>query len=256
MPSTIAERWGTLRALRYAGILAFDTTATVCGLYGALALRLSGEVPAIFATEARAAAPLLVLIRLATVLAARLHRWSFRMSGHLEAARLGATMFAGSLVFALGCRSLPGSVYVLEFFLTTSLMAALRYGPRLLGGWHAEWLRRGSAGTLRTVIVGAGSTGDLLARDLLRSQDSKYLKVSTVLLAIPALPPERIRGILDICSASKASFKIIPASYAYLDKRISAAMLQDLSPDDLLARKPVAFDHEEIQGLVQGRRPW
>jgi FlaA1/EpsC-like NDP-sugar epimerase len=289
MPSTNAERWGSLRALRYAGILAFDTTATVCGLYGALALRLSGEVPAIFATEARAAAPLLVLIRLATVLAARLHRWSFRMSGHLEAARLGATMFAGSLVFALGCRSLPGSVYVLEFFLTTSLMAALRYGPRLLGGWHAEWLRRGSAGTLRTVIVGAGSTGDLLARDLLRSQDSKYLvlgfvdedpgklgmrvsgkpvlgsvsdlphlieqlKVSTVLLAIPALPPERIRGILDICSASKASFKIIPASYAYLDKRISAAMLQDLSPDDLLARKPVAFDHEEIQGLVQGRR--
>jgi FlaA1/EpsC-like NDP-sugar epimerase len=258
-------------------------------LYAALLLRLGGEVTASFAAEARTALPLLVLIRLAAVLAARLHRWSFRMSGHLEAARLAAAMFAGSVAFALGCSSLPGSVYVLEFFITTSLMAALRFAPRFLEGWYVERQRLGSVGVLRTVIVGAGGTGDFLARDLLRSEGSKYLvlgfvdddpgklgmrlggkpvlgkvcdlpkliaklEISVVLLAIPRLASERIREILDICASSKASFKIIPASYTYLDKRILAATLHDLSPDDLLPRNPVAFDYEEIRGLVQGRR--
>jgi FlaA1/EpsC-like NDP-sugar epimerase len=289
MLSNVAERWVPLRALRCAIILGYDTIATVCGLYGALLLRLTGEVPASFAAEARAAVPLLVLIRLATVLAAGLHRWSFRMSGHLEAARVAASMFAASVVFALGYRGLPRSVYVLEFFLTTSLMAAFRFAPRFLEGWSVEWQRRGSVGTLRTVIVGAGSTGDLLARDLLWSEDSKHIvlgfvdddprklgtrvsgkpvlgkvsdlprfiaqfQISIVLLAIPRLASERIREILDLCASSKASFKIIPGSYAYIDKRMSAAMLHDLSPDDLLRRDPVAFDYEEIRDRVQGRR--
>jgi FlaA1/EpsC-like NDP-sugar epimerase len=289
MLSTAAKRWVSPPALRYGAIVGYDAIATLCGLYGALLLRLNGEVTAPYAEEARMAVPLLVLIRISTVLAARLHRWSFHMSGLSEAARLVSAMFAASVVFAIGCHHLPRSVYVLEFFLTTSLMAGFRYAPRFLEGWHAEWQKRGSVGMLRTIIVGAGSTGDLLARDLLRSQDSKYLvlgfvdedpgklgmrvsgkpvlgnlsdlpflieklKVSMVLLAIPRLPSERIRGILDVCSSCKASFKTIPASYAYLDERISAAMLHDLSPDDLLPRNQVAFDYEEIRGLVQGRR--
>jgi FlaA1/EpsC-like NDP-sugar epimerase len=38
-----------------------------------------------------------------------------------------------------------------------------------------------------------------------------------------------------------------------MDKRISAAMLHDLSADDLLPREPVSFDYAEIRELVEGR---
>jgi FlaA1/EpsC-like NDP-sugar epimerase len=289
MESTVTTRWGSAAALRYAIFLTYDAIAALCGLYGALLVRLSGEVPSGFASGARGAIPLLVGIKLATVYAARLHCWSFRMSGLSEAVRLVFAMMAASLAFALAWSGLPRSVYVLEFFFTTSLMAGFRFAPRFVEGWYAEWQRRGSPGAVKAIIVGASGAGDLLARDLLRSEDGKYLvvgfvdddpaklgmhvsgkpvlgnvrdlarlieqhQVSTVLLAVPDLPAERIREILAICSSSKASFKTIPASYAFLDERISAAMLHDLSPDDLLPRPPVAFDDEEIQSLVHGRR--
>jgi FlaA1/EpsC-like NDP-sugar epimerase len=283
------HRWNSIPALRYVLIVLLDAIATACGLYAAFLLRLVGEAPASLVADAWRALPFLLVVRLCTVMAARLHRWSFRMAGLSEGARLVFAMLAASIVFSIVSGRVPRSVYVLEFFITTSLMAAYRYSPRLLEGWYAEWQKRGDAGTSRTIIVGAGSAGDLLARDLLRSPDSKYLvvgfvdddpaklgmhvsgkpvlgkvsdlprlieqhRVTTVLLAIQRLPSERIRAILDLCSSSRASFKAIPASFARLDERISAAMLHDLSPDDLLPRDPVAFDYQEIRGLVQGRR--
>ncbi len=282
-------RRGGSPAVRYAIILGYDAFATLCGLYGALLFRLSGKVPLEFAREAKVAAPALVAIRLVTASVARLHRWSFRGSGLSEAVRLAFGMLGASIVFAVAFRGLPRTVYPLEFFFTLSLMAAFRFAPRFMEGWFADRQRRGSGTMLRTIIFGAGDAGDLLARDLLRSPDSRYFvvgfvdddpaklgmrvsgkpvlgdahalprliaqhRVSTVLLAIPTLPATRVREILAMCASCKASFKIIPASYAFLDERISAALLHDLSPDDLLSRDPIAFDDEEIRGLVQGRR--
>jgi hypothetical protein len=130
MSNSVAEHRAPLPGLRFAVVLGFDAIATLCGLYGALLLVMSGELPAQLAREARAAVPLLVLIRLATVMAGRLHRWSFHGSGISDAARLTLSLLAGSFVFALACRTLPWSVYVLEFLLTTSLMAAFRFAPR------------------------------------------------------------------------------------------------------------------------------
>jgi len=289
-------RWASLPVPRYVTIFGYDTFATLCGLQGALLLRFSGEIPPHYASLAWVAAPLLVFLRIATVFGSGLHRWSFRISGISEAVRLVGAMFVASVAFVLTLESvngsgggLPRSVYALEFFFTLSMMAALRFGPRIVESWYADRLRQSRAATLRTLIVGAGTTGDLLARDLLRSEDTRYLvvgfvddspnklgmrvggksvlgavsdlprlierlRVSTVLLAVPHMPAERVRAILKLCAGSKASFKTVPASYAYLDQRLSAAMLHDLSPDDLLIRDPIAFDYEEIRRLVQGRR--
>ena len=289
-----AARWASLPMARDITILAFDAMATLCGLYGALLLRLGGELPPEYVHGARVAVPLLVFIRLSAVVVSRVHRWSFHMSGLSEAARLAGAMLVASVVFVLAFdlvlpHGLPRTVYALEFFFTLSLMAALRFAPRIIENWYGDWRRRTRSATLRTIIVGSGRTGDLLARDLAGSEDGKYLvvgfvddeagglgvhvsgkpvlgpiddlpklierfRISTVLLAIPDLPAERVRSILRLCASSKASFKTIPASYAYLDQRISAAMLHDLSPDDLLGRDPSRLRRPGDPRLVHGRR--
>ncbi|HSN92395.1 MAG TPA: polysaccharide biosynthesis protein, partial [Anaeromyxobacteraceae bacterium] len=78
--------------------------------------------------------------------------------------------------------------------------------------------------------------------------------VSTVLLADPGQSASRIRQILDLCARSKVRFKIIPASFTHVDRRLSVAMLDDVSPEDLLPRETVAFDEASVAGLVRGRR--
>ena len=68
------------------------------------------------------------------------------------------------------------------------------------------------------------------------------------------MPAERIREIVSLCATSRVRFKIAPASWAHLEQRLSGAMLDDMSPEDLLPRATVAFDEAEIRRLVAGRR--
>jgi FlaA1/EpsC-like NDP-sugar epimerase len=182
-----------------------------------------------------------------------------------------------------------GAMALAALFIVTALMGCVHYAPRLTLGWIERRRRIRREGALRTIVVGAGAAADLLARDLLRSWASTHCvvgfvdddpakirtrlhgkpvlgslrelpeliekhQVRMVLLAIPRLPADRIREILSMCGSSKASFRIIPSSFAYLDERVSASMLHDLSPEDLLPRDAVAFDHAEIRGHVEGRR--
>jgi FlaA1/EpsC-like NDP-sugar epimerase len=294
MIRTFANRWAARRALRYSSMLAFDAIATACAFAAALAIRFDANIPGWVAAETRVAVTLLIGIRLSMTVATRLYRWSFRMSGLAEGVRVVTATAAGTLLFMvvlrhLAPRGLPRSIYVLEFFLSASLMGGVRFMPRFALGWLEEQHRRGAADTLRTIIVGAGGAADLLARDILRSHGSKYyllgyvddaqtklgsslngkpvlgrisdlpkliaeLKVSKVLLAITHLPAEQLREILRMCESSKASFKIIPASFARMDQRLSAALLHDLSPEDLLPRDAISFDQREIRDLVAGKR--
>ena len=291
--SRLAGRSVRVAAVRYGVILTLDAIFTAFGLYGALLLRF-GTVPADQVAALPTVLPILLVIRLALTIFARLHHWSFRMSGLNEAVRLVATTATGSAIFVAASYFLrhftvPRSVVALEFFLTTTFMALLRFSPRLMMGWYRDQQRSRQQGAQRTVVVGAGDAGDLLLRDLIRSSDNTYhvigfldddpAKIGTslggkpvlgsieelpaivrreqivmVLISTPRLKAERIRAMLKLCAGQKVNFKIIPASFTYLENRITAAMLHDLSPEDLLPRDAVAFDPAEIRSLVVGRR--
>lgn len=290
----ISMGWTRVQPVRCAVILALDVVAVLLAFEAAVLLRLDGSVPAHLLGPVRRAIPILLAARLLTILLARLHRWSFRMSGMLEAVRLVGAMIAGSALFIplfliASPVPLPRTIYALEFFFSTTLLAGARFAPRIVASLWFDQLRKGAEGIQRTIIVGAGGAGDLLLRDLHRSRDHVYFVVgfvddapakhgttldgkpvlgriadlprvieqhraTAVLLAIPNLPAERIRKILDTCASSKASFKIIPASFTAMTDRLTAAMLHDLSPEDLLPRDSVAFDQGEIAALVGGRR--
>jgi FlaA1/EpsC-like NDP-sugar epimerase len=216
------------------------------------------------------------------------------MAGLHEALRLiainalGTGIFVVLLFFFARLTMLPRSVIVLEFFLSTAVMAAYRFYPRIHNRWHVNRARAHNHSTQRTLIVGAGNAGDILLRDLERSEAHSYHivgfvdddvrkqgasiggkpvlggiarlpeiiarhKISKVLIAIPRLPASRVREILSLCSQSNVAFKIIPASFTTLNKKITAAMLHELSPEDLLPRDPISFDPMEIRSVIQGK---
>ncbi len=285
---------------RYAMILAYDAAAIATSLFLAFLVRFEGNIPHERMAQFLRCLPLLLAIRLSLHLGFGLHRWSFRLSGLHEGLRvvyatlMGTALFATSFYFvqraaedvSLGP---PRSVIVLEFLLTSSLIGAARFSFRVVGRWGVGAFRPRSGSWVRTIIVGAGSAGDLLLRDLQRSDEHNYKvigfvddervkqgatiggqmvlgspddlpalvqrwRVEQLLFAIPRLSPDRLRRILDSCSDLKLSYKTLPVSFAYLNDRIGVSMMEDLAPEHLLPRTPIPFDVEETRRHVSGRR--
>ncbi len=276
---------------RFSALMAIDAFATAFAYMLAVVVRFEGMPPAEWLPDIRAALPFLVASRLVVLWLMKMHRWSFFLSGLEEAVRLGVATVGGTVLFVaiwfgINGHGLPVSIVLLELLLTSALLVAIRYSPRFTASFLGERLEDGRQ---KAIIVGAGSAGDLLLRDIRRSPEKKIRvvgfvddaprkqgttlggktvlgtiddlpdvikkhDVSLVMLAIMELPAERLRRILVLCAGSKAKFKIIPASFTQMDDKLSAAMLHDLSPEDLLPRVQVDFDQQEIRAKVTGRR--
>jgi FlaA1/EpsC-like NDP-sugar epimerase len=279
-------------------LLAMDVASVAVALYLAYLVRFEGDIPKARFGEMAHALPLLLAVRVAVHLLFGIHRWSFRLSGFHEAVKLVQAEFTGTAVFVAlfyflqrAARDVtlgpPRSIIVLELLLTTSLIGALRFSPRLAQIWSLDRFRPGER--IPTLIIGAGSAGELLLRDLYRSDEHPYrvaglvdddpqkhgmsiggrrvmggleavpklveeLGVRQLLFAIPRLPAARVREVLSACARFKLTYKILPVSFAYLNDRVSVSMLQDLDADDLLPREQVRFEPREIEELVAGRR--
>jgi FlaA1/EpsC-like NDP-sugar epimerase len=262
-------------------LLCADGLAGALGLWIATWLRFEGAMPA---KEVAALPRWMLLLAVARILASlllSLHRWSFKLSGLVDGARVWLGTLLGSGLFLLGLFMLripgpPRSVVIMELIVTGVAMVALRFSPRLTMTYVGEQSRAMRKGTRHTLILGAGSAGELLLRDLQRSDEHVYnlvgflddnpgkvgmvlggkpvlgtvdelprvaraSHIEEVLIAIPRLEARRIREILSMCGDLKLHYKILPVSFVYLNERVSASMLQELSPDDLLPREAVNF---------------
>jgi FlaA1/EpsC-like NDP-sugar epimerase len=286
---------------RYSAIFLVDALIVCASFYLGYALRFEGRVPPEWLAQFRRYLPLLLAIRLPLHYAFGIHIWSFRLSGFHEALRVVLCSLTGSAFFVLffffflqraaedAMLAPPRSVIAIEFFITTSLLGALRFSPRLAQTFPLDKIRSRPGETVRAVVVGAGSAGELLLRDLQRSDEHSYEVVGFVdddpskrgmsvggrpvlgalddlptivrrrgvgelLFAIPRMPAGRLREVVKLCSELKLGYRILPVSFAYLHDRVSASMLQALQPDDLLPRRPVTFDPEQIAEKLRGRR--
>lgn len=278
--------------LRHLLLVAVDGGAAAISLWVSYLLRFEGNL------ENRAAdVSLLMAIvagsRVLATLAMRSHRWSFRFSGLADAARLwlagllGTGVFLGFVYFFNAPRP-PRSVVVMELLLSLAVMGAVRFSPRYAA---ATWLdfSRGRNSHLHTVIAGAGAAGEMLLRDLQRSDEHNYVVVGFIdddpnkrgeviggktvlgsvndlasiakkyhveklLIAIPRIEPKRLRDILSLCAELGLRVKSLPVSFVYIDAKISASMLQDLQPEDLLPRAQVDFSDTGESSTALGRR--
>jgi FlaA1/EpsC-like NDP-sugar epimerase len=270
--------------------LGADALFVALALFVSMRLRFDGNIPKSYQHMLVVTLPFLVSLRVGLNFLTGLHRWSFRMSGFNEAIRLVATVALGTIILGFGDfvfrrSGLPRSVTVLEFFLSTALMATVRFAPRYALGWYKEQqlARRETAD--KTLIIGAGSAGDLLMRELSRAADHDYRVigfldddaskhgsllggkpvlglisdlpevakkrgVAKVLIAIAHLPASRVREILDLCRSLNVNLKIVPHSITSLGDKLTASMLHEISPDDLLPRDAHSFERDELKDLT------
>ncbi|WP_079506590.1 polysaccharide biosynthesis protein [Mesobacillus jeotgali] len=164
----------------------------------------------------------------------------------------------------------------------------------LIGGTRFSWrvfrdrFISPSPNMKRTLIVGAGSAGTMVARQLLRNPDAdlypiafvddhpkKYrlqiygievqgkikdipllaeeLNIENIVIAIPSLQKQELKRIYEECAKTQAKTKILPMIEDLVTGRVSVSQIRDVQVEDLLGREPVELDLSSISEKVTGK---
>lgn len=140
----------------------------------------------------------------------------------------------------------------------------------------------------RTLIVGAGSAGTMVARQLLHSPDqdmrpvafvddnphkhgldvlgvpvvggtraieriARDYQIELIVIAIPSLNKPGLKAIFDECAKTKAKTQIIPMIEDIASGKVSVSQFRDVQVEDLLGREPVQLDLASISDYATGK---
>ena len=180
----------------------------------------------------------------------------------------------------------PRSAIVAGGILGLFFTAASRYSWRLI----REQLRRPSAqNSTKLIIYGAGEGGIQIVNTMLRNPNSQYLPVaflddnpkthrlrisgvpvlggrneiakvtqrtgaSTLLIAIPSADSLVVNEIVEIARESKLNVKILPVVQSLDERQVDAEDIRDLTDEDLLGRRRVKINLDEISDYLVNRR--
>jgi FlaA1/EpsC-like NDP-sugar epimerase len=186
---------------------------------------------------------------------------------------------------------IPRSVPAIYALVSLTATSAPRLIARML--WRRQALRRKRQGessrALRVLIMGAGSAGSMMVRELRDNPQvglevigfvdddphkravrihgvpvlgdhhdiprlARAHNIRQVIIAMPSAPGKAIRKVVEICERAGVRTKSMPGIYEMLDGKVSVNQLRDVQIEDLLRRKPVRGDIESVSQLLRGRR--
>ena len=186
---------------------------------------------------------------------------------------------------------IPRSILILDGIFCFLLMGGLRYLRRALRehSW-AQFNNSGREISKRILILGAGSAGDSIAREIRQNRDSLNIelvglldddphkiglriqgypvlggrkdlrdlclknKVDELIIAIPSARGNAMREILNDCRLAEVKCRTLPGISDLIDGNVSIQQIKDVDLDDLLGRDPIRLDIDEIRDYLSDKR--
>jgi FlaA1/EpsC-like NDP-sugar epimerase len=283
----------TGQILRRLPAIGTDAVIVLASYALALALRFDGNVPGESWAWYAWAVPLIALAYIFANTVFGVYRTAWQYGGTLEAVYLGLAVSIVS-VAALGVnrmlenRPIPLSVNLISGAFIFLFMGLVKLSPRLLVGGGLPFVGWTGEGAQRVLIVGAGNTGQLLAREMRQNREWNYrpvcfvdddprkkgmrvhgvpvmgarqeipalvekMGVDLVALAIPSARATTIEEILAFCDSAQVPVRIVPGVPEMVSGRPRVSELREVTTDDLVARDPVEVDLEACRQALQGR---
>ncbi|VFR50031.1 UDP-N-acetylglucosamine 4,6-dehydratase [plant metagenome] len=276
---------------RTALVFLFDLGAIVIAWLGAFFIRFNFEWPIGWEKTILAGLPLLLLVQIVACRFAGLYRGMWMFASLPDLKRVLKVVFASAvalLLFAFLERdyaALPRSILLLHPLLLLIIMGGGRAAWRM---WKEHRLYGGSnrRGT-PVVVIGAGTAGAMLVRELGRSTewhvvalldddpakwglelsgcrveggtDKVVEALSTwgarhVILAIPSAKAEVLRGITETATRAGAALFTVPGLSELMSGRVAVNMMRPVKIEDLLGRESVRIDNHNIQIMLTGKQ--
>ncbi|WP_404469090.1 polysaccharide biosynthesis protein [Sutcliffiella horikoshii] len=181
-----------------------------------------------------------------------------------------------------------GNVYVRAMLITWMLHMILIGGSRFSWRVYRDFYSKKNKNKKRTLIVGAGAAGTMVARQLLQNREAELvpvafvdddfkkqklqilgvpvnggvsdiesvvekMEIDNIIIAIPSLGKKEINTIYQECVKTNAKTKIIPMLEDLMSGKVSVNEFRDVQVEDLLGRDPVKLDMESISESITGK---
>jgi len=189
--------------------------------------------------------------------------------------------------FQLPITGLPKRIFLVDGFFTLAFISGLRISKKL----YLEVIREKGTGRKgkRTLIIGAGNTGEMLLRDMARNGFADFYpigfldddrakagmhmhgvkvlgklgklgdviareQVEVVIIAIPSLTHKTLRELYDSARKFKVgAVKVVPRIYDFDKPDINLKGLEDISIEDLIGRQIISVDFRGIRNFLEGK---
>ncbi|AZB43594.1 polysaccharide biosynthesis protein [Bacillus sp. FJAT-42376] len=179
-------------------------------------------------------------------------------------------------------------VYFRLLAVTWMLHMLLIGGSRFCWRMYRDSLMKATSNKKRTLIIGAGSAGTMVARQLKNNREAELkpiafiddskrkqkldimglpviggvsqiagavekLSIENIVIAIPSLKKKELNRIFLECAKTSAKTKILPMLEDLVTGKVAVSQFRDVQVEDLLGREPIQLDIESISEYVHGK---
>ncbi|NOQ16714.1 MAG: NAD-dependent epimerase/dehydratase family protein [Methyloprofundus sp.] len=272
-------------------IFVHDLLMVAVAWLGAYWLRFNLDtIPDFYFNTAVSLLPLVIFCQALVFCYFGLYRGVWRFSSVPDFIRIAKSVFAGVFIIAVSLflfnrlYGVPRAVIPLYAFLILFLLCVPRFVYRL---WKERVLHERTGGK-RVLIVGAGSAGEMLVRDLLTHDGAEFLpyafvdddinkqkreirglpviggikqipslieslQIEMIFIAIPSASDTQMRRVVEICEQCAIGFQTLPSVKELLSGSVTQVNLRDVSIEDILGRDPVHLDWQAIRNSMSDK---
>ncbi|AGT33677.1 hypothetical protein M493_17345 [Geobacillus genomosp. 3] len=179
-------------------------------------------------------------------------------------------------------------IYVRALMITWMIHIILIGGSRFVWRVFRDRYIKPNANKRRTLIIGAGSAGMMVARQLVNNPDAELrpiafidddlnkqklqffnipvvgttkdiedvvraLRIEHIIIAIPSLTKKQLNRIFEQCAKTNAKTQIVPKLEDIVTGKVSVSQFRDVQVEDLLGREPVELDIESISSYIENK---
>ena len=209
------------------------------------------------------------------------------MGNIFKANIMGTLLLIAGIGYFRGFQDIPRAIFIIDFILTFSFTALSRLGVRLVYSHLINPKPYRIALNKRVMIIGAGTTGEFICRELLNDSryrmepigfldDNKNLhgqfihnkkvegsvsilsdfinEYDEAIICCPNAPRRELYKIVDICKEAGKPFRTLPSVNELMSGKLSISQLREVSLIDLLGRNEVEIDDGAINKYLKGKR--
>lgn len=282
------EHWQWVAVL----LLMFDMVAVNASYFLALWFRFDcrySEIPMRYLHSWLRFAPIYSVICLAVFSWQRLYHSIWRFASFHELLRVGIASVITTVAHIVGIwvlfARMPVSYFLVGAGLQFMLMLGVRFSYRFV---LLERNRRDQGARARVMLIGAGGTGQMVLKSVLDEPHSdlkicciiddnpskwgrdimgvpvvggredilknvKKYRIEKIFVTIPSATDANRRDILNICKETGCELKNLPGIMELMHENISVNDMKDVAVEDLLGRKPIHVDMEQIYAYISGK---